>query len=122
MKVFNRIFCKYNPTKNIGYKYIRNSKYSKSWRCSSDRDHKCRATVIVTEKNGKMIGTRNKFEHTHDPDKKNVVRKCRELIERMESEPNAKRGRLIADVRSAAHDGTFIAMGTDNALGILAHR
>ena len=70
------------------------------------------------------MGRRNKFDHRHDPgpDKQNAARQRNELTERMQTEHNAKPGQLIAKVRGTAHDGTFMAMGTNNALNILAHR
>lgn len=70
------------------------------------------------------MGTRNKFEHTHDPnpDKQKAARKRHELTKCKEAEPNAKNGKLIADVRGTVHDATFMAMGSNNALNIQVHR
>jgi len=67
---------------------------------------------------------RTKLEHTHfpQPERRQAELKRYELKQRALEEPNAVRSRLIANVRSEVDDETFVAMGTDNALGLMTYR
>ncbi|KAF7638676.1 hypothetical protein Mgra_00001758 [Meloidogyne graminicola] len=91
------------------------------WRCS---DRKCPAKAIAhVQEDGRILG-RTKLEHTHfpQPERRQAELKRFELKQRALEEPNAVRSRLIANVRSEVDDETFIAMGTDNALGLMTYR
>ena len=48
--------------------------------------------------------------------------KRHELKQRAREDPNLNRIRLIASIRAGVDDETFVAMGSDNALGIMAYR
>lgn len=71
-----------------------------------------------------MMGKRNNHAHTHlpAPERFAAEQKRIELKNRIAENPRAKKGRVIANVRNEVHDETFVAMGTDNALAIVAHR
>ncbi|KAL7074033.1 hypothetical protein ACQ4LE_006286 [Meloidogyne hapla] len=91
------------------------------WRCS---DRRCPAKAIArVQEDGRILG-RTKLEHTHfpQPERRQAELKRYELKQRALEEPNAVRSRLIANVRSEVDDETFVAMGTDNALGLMTYR
>ncbi|CAK5055741.1 unnamed protein product [Meloidogyne enterolobii] len=91
------------------------------WRCS---DRRCPAKAIArVQEDGRILG-KTKLEHTHfpQPERRQAELKRYELKQRALEEPNAVRSRLIANVRSEVDDETFVAMGTDNALGLMTYR
>lgn len=70
------------------------------------------------------MGKRNNHAHTHlpAPELLHAEQKREALKKEIRDEPKAKRGHVIANIRDKAADETFVAMGTDNALAIMAHR
>jgi hypothetical protein len=70
------------------------------------------------------MGKRNQKEHREPPapEKQNAEKMRQQIKEGVRADPKAKRGRVIAKVRNAAGEETFMAMGSDNALAIVAHR
>uniref|UniRef100_A0A914MLD8 FLYWCH-type domain-containing protein n=1 Tax=Meloidogyne incognita TaxID=6306 RepID=A0A914MLD8_MELIC len=104
-----------------GYRYVRVRHDGPYWRCT---ESKCPAKASAVEhSDGRIVG-KLRLEHSHlpQPERRLAEIKRHELKQRAREDPNLNRIRLIASIRAGVDDETFVAMGSDNALGIMAYR
>ncbi|KAL7073867.1 hypothetical protein ACQ4LE_007014 [Meloidogyne hapla] len=104
-----------------GYRYIRVRHDGPYWRCT---EPKCPSKAsAVEQEDGRILG-KIRLEHSHlpQPERRLAEIKRHELKQRAREDPSLNRVRLIASIRSDVDDETFVAMGSDNALGIMAYR